>query len=290
MYVEERVSDGPRDSATPTGPVRFSVLGPLEILRDGVDYAPRAPKILQLLAMLVLNPGKMVHLDTIVRELWADDPPRSARSTLHTYIYHLRRCIEQNRLADNPEAMLTTRPPGYVFHIDPAQVDLIDFQRQQQHGTELQRAGRHADAALAYRAALDLWAGAPLANVHCGPVLTAYVAELQEQRHSLLHLWIEAEITSGRHRELIGELRSLAALSPLDEALHGQLMRALGRSGRRSDAMAVYRMLRKRLAGDLGVEPCEELQLLHHHLLSEGNHRRPVARPPGHQTRHRPEK
>ncbi|KDN18861.1 SARP family transcriptional regulator [Amycolatopsis rifamycinica] len=277
MYSEKKLSDGlvgvaQRPVEPPESVVEFTVLGPLSVLRDGVDYAPTTPKILQLLALLVMRPGKMVHVDSITQELWASDPPRTVRTTLHTYIYHLRRCIEQNSLAESAEAMLATRAPGYIFRIDPAQVDVFHFARLQQEGQELLRQHEHAAAALRFRSALDLWSGPPLANVHCGPMLVPYTVELLEQRRNTLHMLIEAEIASGRHRELIGELRSLTAANPLDEALHGQLMRALGRSGRRSDAMAVYRSMRKRLSEELGVEPCDELQLLHRDLISEGDH------------------
>jgi DNA-binding SARP family transcriptional activator len=266
-------SELPRPDAPDDGEVTFTVLGPLEVLRGGVDHAPTTPKVLQLLAVLVMRPGRMVHIDTLIRELWSDNPPRTVRTTLHTYVYHLRRCIDQNGLAADGEKMLATKQSGYAFYIDPARVDTHRFVRLRQLGHEHQDAGDHAAAADAYRAALDLWSGPPLANVHCGPILSAYRTELLEQRRSVLHLRIEAEIVSGKHRELIGELRSLATGSPLDEALHGQLMRVLGRSGRRSDAMAVYRRLRSRLAGELGVEPCDDLQVLHRELISEGDHR-----------------
>ncbi|WP_368660759.1 BTAD domain-containing putative transcriptional regulator [Amycolatopsis sp. Hca4] len=248
------------------------VLGPLGVLHDGVDCTPTAPKVLQLLALLVMRPGKMVHVDSITQELWPSGPPRTVRTTLHTYVYHLRRCFEQHSLADGTEDMLVTKAPGYLFRIDPSQVDVHRFGLMQQEAQDLLRRNQHAAAAARFRAALDLWSGPPLANIHCGPVLLPYTMELLEQRRNALHMLIEAEITSGNHRELIGELRSLAAGNPLDEALHGQLMRVLGRSGRRSDAMAVYRSLRKRLSEELGVEPCDEVQLLHHDLISEGDH------------------
>jgi DNA-binding SARP family transcriptional activator len=271
MYSDERRTEGSHGSRE--SGVRFTVLGPLEVLRDGLDHAPTTPKVLQLLAVLVTRPGRMVHIDTLIQELWADNPPRTVRTTLHTYVYHLRRCIADHGLAGDADRMLATRQSGYALHITPDQVDVYDFDVLQQAGHERRAAGDHAGAADAYRDALRLWSGAPLANVDCGPVLSAYRTELVEQQRSVLHLRIEAEIISGRHRELIGELRSLTTRSPLDETLHGQLMRVLGRSGRRSDAMSVYRILRSRLAGELGVEPCDELQTLHRDLISEGDHR-----------------
>ncbi|WP_086837981.1 AfsR/SARP family transcriptional regulator [Amycolatopsis kentuckyensis] len=271
MYSAERRTEGTRSA--PRQGVRFTVLGPLEVLSDGVDYAPTTPKILQLLAVLVMRPGRMIHIDTLIRELWSENPPRTARTTLHTYVYHLRRCIEQNRLAADADKMLVTKPSGYTLHIEPSQVDVHEFEDLHRLGRERTDEGDRRAAAEAYRSALALWSGAPLANLPCGPVLSAYRTELLELRRTVLHLRIEAEITEGRHRELIGELRSLSTGSPLDEALHGQLMRVLGRSGRRSDAMAVYRKLRSRLADELGVEPCDDIQTLHRDLISEGDHR-----------------
>lgn len=251
------------------GEVRFTLLGPLEVVKDGVDHSPTAPKVLQLLAMLVVNPGRVVPVDAIVDELWGSRPPRSVRTTMQTYVYHLRRCIEQNGLAEDAETMLATRPRGYVLQIAPEQVDVEHFRVLARDGRTQVAAGHHAEAASRFTRALDLWAGPPLANVDCGPVLTRHVIDLQEQLRDVRHLRIEAEIACGAHRELVGELRSLTAADSLDEDLHGQLIRVLARSGRRSEAMTTYRQLRARLVDELGVEPSGELQNLHLDLLSD---------------------
>lgn len=275
MYVEGEVGNrsagtvrsGPR---TVDGDVRFAVLGPLEARCGDVDLAPSRPKILQLLAMLVIRPRRIVSVDSIVGELWPNEPPRTARTTLNSYVYHLRRRIDRDPATPAGESLLATRAPGYALRIEPAQVDAHVFAALLRQARDLHDQGCHAEAAEACRGALGLCTGPPLANVPCGPLLTAYTMEILEELRTARHLLIEAEIAAGRHRGLIGELRSLIAENPLDEALHGQLMVALGRSGRRSDALAVFRQLRGRLAVELGVEPCDMLQLLHHDLLSEG--------------------
>ncbi|MFJ7219527.1 BTAD domain-containing putative transcriptional regulator [Amycolatopsis sp. NPDC098790] len=294
MHSARDVSERTVGEAVPDPPaadVRFTVLGPLELLRDGFDVAPSTPKVLQLLALLVMHPNRVVQVDTMVQELWENAPPKTVRTTLHTYIYHLRRCIEENELAPSGAVtVLERKPPGYVLRIDPGQVDVFEFHQLQREARELQAQGRNTEAAQTYRTALALWSGPPLSNVPCGSILTASRVELLEQRRSALHQRIEADIASGRHHELIGELRSLTTRNPLDEALHGQLMLALGRSGRRSDALRVYRDFRSQLAGELGVEPADELQTLHQNLLTEGEARlrpggphpgRPAAAPTG---------
>ncbi len=260
--------------------VTYKLLGPLEIWKDGRDHAPTAPKILQLLAMLLLHPGKIVHIESIIGELWPGGPPRSVRTTMQTYVYQLRKCIEWNHLAPDANDLLITRPPGYLLKAAPAQVDVFAFQQLCQRGRDLLDHHEQQEAVRCFRMALGLWSGSPLANVPCGSSLSAYVVDLQEQRRNALHLCIQSELERGMHRDLIGELRSLVTTNPLDESLHGLLMRALSASGRRSDALAAYRHLRSVLNRELGVEPCEKLQRLHRELLSFGEPAAPVARPP----------
>ncbi|RZQ61141.1 AfsR/SARP family transcriptional regulator [Amycolatopsis suaedae] len=269
MHTGDAAINSARRPLTGPDEVTFTLLGPVEVLRDGADHAPTTPKVRQLLALLLTRPGEVIHIDSIIQELWANRPPRSVRTTVHTYVHHLRRIMEQ--LGYAPDAVLVTRTPGYQLRIAPAQVDVSAFHRECQQGRDLLRRQEFLEAAARFRAAQAVWSGPPLANVHCGPLLTAYGVQLLEQRRHAQDLRIEAEISGGAHRELIGELRALAAANPLDEGVHGQLMRVLGRSGRRSDAMASYRQLRARLNEELGVEPCGELQLLHRQLLSDGH-------------------
>jgi DNA-binding SARP family transcriptional activator len=248
--------------------VTFKLLGPLEVLKDDRDCAPTAPKVLQLLGMLLLQAGTAVHSDAIIEELWAGAPPRSMRTTMQTYVYQLRKSFEANRLTPDAESLLITKPPGYLLRVRPEQVDVVVFQQLRQRGRDLMRQGAYAEAAHTFRTALSLWTGSPLANVQCGPVLAAYAIELQEQWRTVQHLRLQAELESGMHRDVIGELRHLVSDNPFDEGLHALLMKALSASGRRSDALAAYRTLRAVLIEEMGVEPCAELQRIHTELLT----------------------
>lgn len=259
------------DPCLPGPPNRtmFRLLGPVEIVRNGEDLTPTAPKIRQLMAMLLLRANRIVNTDTIIRELWPDEPPRSVRTTMQTYVYQLRRMIERKGLAPDGDGMLQTRAPGYLLTADPEQIDVFVFQRLCREARELMDERRFHEAAVSLRSALALWSGPPLANVNCGPRLSAYVVDLQERRRNAYHLRIQAEMEIGRHRELVGELRSLVAANPLDEVLHGQLIQVLDRSGRRSDALAIFRNLRMTLRDELGLDPSAELRALHQELLSD---------------------
>ncbi|WP_370023361.1 BTAD domain-containing putative transcriptional regulator [Planotetraspora sp. GP83] len=74
-------------------------------------------------------------------------------------------------------------------------------------------------------------------------------------------------LTLGRHAEVIGGLRSWAQKNPLRERPHGQLMLALHRDGRRSEALYVYEQLRRHLIEQLGAEPTAAGQDLYSRIL-----------------------
>src|SRR5207249_5603424 len=108
------------------------------------------------------------------------------------------------------------------------------------------------------RRALGLWRGPGLANVRRGSLLEAHAVHLEEQRMRTLELRIQADVELGRYRELIGEMRSLVAVHPLNEWFHGQLIMALSHSGRRGEALQAYQDLRRTLSNQLGVDPQPE--------------------------------
>jgi DNA-binding SARP family transcriptional activator len=63
-------------------------------------------------------------------------------------------------------------------------------------------------------------------------------ARLDEARLETLEARIDADLGSGRHGELAGELQDLVRSHPFRERFHAQLMLALYRSGRQADALA----------------------------------------------------
>ncbi|GAA1846872.1 AfsR/SARP family transcriptional regulator [Actinomadura bangladeshensis] len=257
--------------------LHFKLLGPLEVAGGGSAFAPTAPRVLNTLALLLVRGGRVVPLDTIIEELWGDDPPRSAARTAQTYVYQIRRWLTAGAAPAGDEDVLLTRPPGYLLRVAPEQLDLSRFDRLLAEGRALLQDGRAADAVDPLCRALDLWTGPPMANVELGRVLESHAAALDEHRAHALNLRIEADLRLGRHRELIGELRSLVALKPYDEWYHTLLVCALARSGRRYDALEAFHAARHILAEDLGLSPSPELSEVHTAVLQGEQPRTPLA-------------
>ncbi len=248
---------------------KFMILGPLEVVSQDRGRVSLAPKLRQVLALLVLCANRVVHIDLLIEELWGTRPPRSAVTTTQTYIHQLRKIIAPEE-ADNPGATIITKSPGYVLYVDPKQVDAFVFQRRVWQGRKFLDNGDATEAARIFRQSLEMWRGPALTDVTPGRILEAHVVPLEEERLRALELRIQADLRLGLHRELIGELRSLAASHPLNEWFHAQLISALSQAGRRNDALRAYQNLRTTLSGELGLEPSPELQRLQREVLSAG--------------------
>ncbi len=245
----------------------FKVLGGFEVTDGGHDFTPSAPKLRQVLAALVLHASQVVHTDLLIEELWGDDPPKSATTTVRTYMYHLREGFARQPAAN----MLVTRQPGYLLRIEPHRIDLNIFQQLAQQGRNELAHGRPGEASQFLRKALDLWTGPALVDVNHGPVLRARVVALEELRLHALELRIQADFALGLHRGVIGELRSLVVQHPLNEWFRARLIDALGRAGRRNEALDAYMDLRNVMNTELGLEPGPELQRLQRQLLTAGH-------------------
>jgi DNA-binding SARP family transcriptional activator len=248
--------------------LRFQVLGPLEVFDDERLCTPTPPKVRRVLALLLLRANRVVAMDSLIEELWGENPPLSATGTAQTYIYQLRKFLDPAGRHDSE--WLVTRPPGYLTQIAPEQLDATEFESLSRQGLEQLQRGHPDVASDLLRRALDLWRGPCLDNVVRGPLLEAHAVHLEEQRMRTLELRIQADAELGRHRDLIGEIRALVRRHPLNEWFHGQLIVALSHSGRRGEALQAYQDLRRTLSTQLGLDPQPELQRLQQEVLSHG--------------------
>ncbi len=72
----------------------------------------------------------------------------------------------------------------------------------------------------------------------------------------------EAQLASGQHAEIVGELEALVTAEPLRERRWAMLMLAQYRAGRQADALRSYQRARTMLGEELGIEPGPELRAL----------------------------
>ena len=253
----------------------IAVLGGLAVSAHGKSVTPTAPKPRQVLALLALHVDQVVSVEALIEELWGAEPPRTARTTLQTYVLQLRELMGAAlATADGPaqeaKDVLVTSPGGYLLAGGDGSCDVRDFELLAGRGYRAVDAEDYQGASRLLRQALDLWTGDAFADVRTGARLEMAVRRLDESRLCALDQRIEVDLRLGRHRELLSELTVLVNRHRTHENLHAQFMLALYRSGRRSEALNVYQQLRARLVRDLGLEPSSNLQRLQRSLLMAG--------------------
>ena len=240
---------------------RFRVLGPVE-LQTETGHAVLTGKQGALLTILLLSANRVVSVQRLAESLWGEPLPSSPSSRVRMLISDLRKtCIAAG---DN---LIRTQRPGYVVRLVPDQLDLATFLECVAQARKAAAGGDLETAVTRYDEALSLWHGAPLVGID-GSFVQAEAARLEELRLEAVEERGSAMLAKGRYAEAITELTTVIADHPLREAAHGRLMLALHRSGRRADALAVYRRLRERITEELGLEPERELQRLHQRILT----------------------
>ncbi|QES38692.1 hypothetical protein DEJ48_00730 [Streptomyces venezuelae] len=268
--------------------MEIEVLGALAVRVGGCSVVPSAPKPRQVLALLALHVDRMVPVSVLARELWGVAPPRSARTTLQTYVLQLRELIgaalERGGVGGGrrgAKEVLVTMPGGYRLCGGGGGSDVRVFEELAGAGYRAMDVGDCAGAAERLGRALALWSGTAFADVQAGPQLQMEIKRLDESRLCALDRRIEADLRLGRHRELLAELTVLVNGYRAHESLHAQYMLALHRSGRRGEALDAYQRLRATLVGELGLEPSARLRRLQRLILTAGHDlAAPVPVPP----------
>jgi DNA-binding SARP family transcriptional activator len=242
--------------------MEFRLLGPLEVWAGDRPVPLGARKPQALLAALLMDDNRMVPSERLVEAVWGEDPPETARAILQTYVSGLRRLFQEF----GEEEVIVSYSAGYLIRVPAGALDRNEFERLAAEGRQAAASDRHQEAVEAFRVALALWRGPALGGVG-DSFLRAEMARLDELRLTITEQRITAELALGRHEQLIGELTALVSRHPTHERLRRDLMIALYRMGRQSDALAVYRQGREVLVEELGVEPGPELRIVHEGIL-----------------------
>ncbi|MCX5041642.1 AfsR/SARP family transcriptional regulator [Aldersonia sp. NBC_00410] len=225
------------------------------------------------LAVLMIRRGHVVSPDQLIEEIWSIAPPRRAGAGVQVYISGLRRCISANAAAnydDSAAARIITRPGGYAF--EPRQSDVFDVDLLHSRlttGRLLLAQGDTRGSVAILRDAADLIRGRPLGDVRGdGPIIASFVARTEQDEEEVWHLLTEGLIRTGDHRGAVRLASGLIEQYPLRESLHVQLILALGRAGRRDEAISAYRRACRILRVELGVEPSSQINDVFREILS----------------------
>jgi len=237
--------------------VQYDVLGPLRVTSHDVELELGGPRQRLTLALLISADGRAVSTSRLIDGVWGEDPTTTARKALQGYVHHLR--------AQIGDALKTERG-GYSLDTG-GNVDALQFSAMHREATEMRNVDPMGASDL-LRAALALWRGPAYADLKDEMALIPEVVRLEDLRITALGDRIDADVASGRHVTLIGELEALTYEYPLHERFRAQHMTALYRAGRHVEAIRSYERFRKYVAEQTGLEPSVELAQLETRMLA----------------------
>jgi DNA-binding SARP family transcriptional activator len=259
MVVEMLRAAGP--GVAVDAPV-FRVLGPIQVGTGRVEREVTAAKPRAVLVMLLVHPNEWVSVGRLVDVVWGERPPRSAVGNLKTYVWQLRALLTAATGSDRVDS----RRGGYRLVVNPAELDLYEFERLADRGGQALIAGEPSVAAGLLRGALALWRGDPYEDAP-HPLVEVEVAYLRERRWTVREQLLAAELACGRAAEAVAMARSLLVEQPLRERLWATLIAGLGQLDRRAEALAAYRELYQLLRRELGLTPGPRVRAAHQAIL-----------------------
>jgi DNA-binding SARP family transcriptional activator/energy-coupling factor transporter ATP-binding protein EcfA2 len=254
------------------------VLGPLEVLLDGVPVPVGARMERALLTILVLESGRVVPADRLADLLWDGEPPPKAAAALHTKIAHLRRALQPERAPRADGSLIVTAAPGYRLSREQLVVDADRFE------SLLAEAGKAAgrDPARAVDlvdTALASWRGPALGEFAEETFARAAAQRLETLRLAAVELRASATLALGDTAGAVAALQPHVAAHPLREQARAELARALYVAGRQAEALAVLAEGRRVLREELGLDPGPDLRRLEQQVLDQDEGLRRGSRP-----------
>jgi DNA-binding SARP family transcriptional activator len=241
--------------------VQIGILGTMSVTVSGQQHEIRASKVRTMLATLALEAGRAISHEELVDELWSGRPLGNTRNALQAHATRLRRVL-------GGLTPLRSLRNGYLLDIPRESIDGNRFLVVAAQGAAALR-DRPERALELLHAGLQLWRGPALLDAGDGLRCRAAAALFDERRLAVWEDVISARLAMGDERRAVAELRQLVAQHPLHERFRDQLMLALYRSGRQSDALELFHQTRRLLDQELGLRPGLPLQRRYAEILAQ---------------------
>ncbi|MGI5285451.1 BTAD domain-containing putative transcriptional regulator [Nonomuraea polychroma] len=267
-------------------PCRFTVLGPPGLDCGDTRLDLGAPQQQAVLMVLLANSGNFVRIGELIDGLWGERAPATGEAVIRTYISRIRRLLSAHGL----DSAISSQSGGYMLDPSLFALDATEFADLLETARLERVSGDLAAAVQLLEQALGLWTGTALAGVP-GEAAERERFRLERLRLIATQELLQLRLERGQHAEVVAEVPLLIQLNRLEEPLYEIYLLALYRSGRRAEALEVYRTVYDLLGKELGVSPGPRLRAIHDKILrADADHgdefapapwaERPAARSP----------
>jgi DNA-binding SARP family transcriptional activator len=231
-------------------------LGASQVLGGDIDLSDLKPLAREVLFFIVDK--ERVERETILENFWPHHPPGRQVSNLHTALYSLRRLLGKETIVHDGAA--------YALNADlNMEYDVSRFDRASAVAEGLPLGDPRRMFALT-----------EAIHSYGGPFLPEFTSDwvldrrrfLELRYLDLLSLHAQEALVRDQATRAVQSLRAALEIDPLRDDTNLHYLEALGRLGRRSDAVDHYHRYVHLLSEELGLDPPDELRELYSRLIS----------------------
>ena len=250
--------------------VRIHMMGSFWIEADGRTYdnlVSRSRRGVSLLQYLILERGRTVTSQRLIRELWEGRRSESPENALKTMVSRIRTLL--NGVTEGLGACLVSEQGGYCWKTDENvtvdALDILDIFEQ------LRRAEGVAQQAQLVRRLQDVYKRDlyQTGDINNGVATVNYFH--REYIEAVLS-YVEALKKNEEYNEICDVCRKALLIDDLDEQLHIELMQAMANLNRASEAMSEYRKVVKAQRAAFDAEIRDGLKDCYNVLAEAGKH------------------
>lgn len=242
--------------------LEIKFLGPWEVTANGEPVKVVGERRVGVLARLALSAGQPVPAEELLTQVWGQSTATTPDKQLHIVVSKLRGVLSPHQDDD----IIATVSGGYQLNLACERIDAHLFTLLAHQARAAGAQGEIARADALFQRALALWRGNALADMTASWAQVES-ARLEEEHLTALEDHIDLRLAAGDHHAVVPALTAHAAAHPLRERPRAQLMLALYRAARSSEALAVYQETRRVMVDELGIEPGAILRRLQHAVL-----------------------
>ena len=175
------------------------LLGPVELFLDDEPLQIGGERQRAVLACLAVHSRSTVLTEALIDAVWGDAAPTSVDKSLTTLLARLRKPLVRCG------GTIEHTGAGYRLTMPDDAIDVLCFDQLVAAARADAATGRHEAAVGRLRAALELWRGAPMADVADAPFVAAAASYLQAQRIEAEDAFVQALIHTGARQVVFVE-------------------------------------------------------------------------------------
>ena len=214
-----------------------------------------------LMAFLILNRGRSVPNQRLLRELWPSSTVTNPENALKTLVSRVRTML--NRMLDGLGKSIVSDRGAYHWEtLEGVRIDVLEvmdiFDRLDRNPDVETRKGLYQQLIKLYKG--DLYQTGDLDEE------PAYAEQMHKQYVAAVYQYVELLRRDEAYNEICAVCRTALSVDNFDDRLHIELMRAMVNLNRVSDAMEQYRHATNMTYRYLGAEPSESMQAFYRQL------------------------